>query len=91
MSDLIKKLEALEAKATKGPWYLHDGGFSGIPWISAGNWERQDGSYVRGGSILNMVAHEEREQDAALIVELRNNLPAIITALRAQEASHDGR
>jgi hypothetical protein len=36
-----------------------------------------------------MVAHEEREQDAALIIELRNNLPAIIAALRAQEASHD--
>jgi hypothetical protein len=90
LTDLIKRLEALEAKATKGPWHLHNGGFFGsIPWIGAGNWERQDGSYVRGGCILNMVAHEEREQDAALIIELRNNLPAIIATLRAQEASHD--
>jgi hypothetical protein len=66
------QLAALDRAATQGVWHLQSGAIGVNPWISAGNWTREDGSYVRGGCILNMVAHDEREQDAALIVALVN-------------------
>lgn len=65
-------LAALSDAATASPWHLQTGAIGVNPWISAGNWTRKDGSYVRGGCILNMVAHDEREQDAAFIVALVN-------------------
>lgn len=85
MTNLIDKIERLSAAATPGEWHLQTGAIGINPWISAENWTRPNGSYVRGGCILNMVAHDEREQDAALIVALRNAVPEILAALRAQQ------
>lgn len=81
---LHDQLKELAEKATQGPFHLHTGAIGVNPWIATGNWVRSDGSYVRGGCILNMVAHDEREQDAALIVALLNNLPTILAALRGE-------
>lgn len=84
---LADKIEQLSAAATPGEWHLQTGAIGINPWISAENWTRPNGSYVRGGCILNMVAHDEREQDATLIAAMcsesaRNQ---IVTALRAQQ------
>lgn len=66
------ELAALDERASGGTWHLQTGAIGVNPWISVDNWTRKDGSYVRGGCILNMVAHDEREQDAAFIIALVN-------------------
>lgn len=70
--DLTKTLAELSARASGGQWHHQSGGVTGSPWISTDNWTRQDGTYVRGGCILNMVAHDERQDDAAFIAALVN-------------------
>lgn len=84
----IDELERLLAAATPGRWCLQTGALGVNPWISGPNWTRPDRSYVRGGCILNMVAHDEREHDAALIVAARNSLPAILTEIRELRAEN---
>ena len=78
----IAELEALAEKATPGPWHVQCGAIGVNPWLACSNGTKGNGDYVRGHCILNMVAHDEREEDAALIVALRNNLPTILAALR---------
>ena len=80
---MIEELKALAEKATPGPWHVHSGAMGVNPWIACSNGTKADGEYVRGSCILNMTAHKEREHDAALICLLRNNLPAILSALSA--------
>jgi hypothetical protein len=78
---LVGRLRTLAAKATPGPWHVNTGAIGVNPWIECSNGTKSSGDYVRGGCILNMVAHDENDDDAALIAALRNNLPEIITAL----------
>ncbi len=87
MTDLAAKIKRLSAAATPGEWHLQTGAIGINPWISAENWTRPNGSYVRGGCILNMVAHDEREQDAALIATMcsESARKQIAAALRAQQ------
>lgn len=86
---LVDELEWLAANCSPGPWHLHDTAIGVNPWVSASNGTKADDAYARGGCILNMVAHDERKQDATLIVALHNNLPAILSALRTKEAPAD--
>jgi hypothetical protein len=85
MTDLAQQIKALAEKATPQPWHLHATAIGVNPWIACSNGTKGDGEYVRGSCILNMVAHNEREDDAALIVLLRNNVDRIITALSEAE------
>lgn len=82
MTDELKALADLLAKASPGPWHVIDGAIGVNPWIARDSGTKANGDYVRGGCILNMVAHDERGDDAAAIVAsvnfLRDNLPAII-------------
>ena len=88
MTDLTKQIEALAADATPGPRHLHATALGVNPWVACSNGDKGNGEYVRGGCILNMVAHNEREHDAALIVLLRNSVPQILAAaLRARKDS----
>ena len=87
MTDLIARLEELEKAATPGPWEpegvggLHmDGTRDGYVICSAP--ERRIASLYP--TTTNRLV---RRFDAALIAELRNNLPAIIHALKVQEAA----
>lgn len=61
------ELRAIAEAATQSTWHLMTGAIGVNPWISVDAWTRPDGSYSRGGCILNMVAHDEREQDARFI------------------------
>lgn len=63
---LAEQLEALEAKATPGPWQF-DG--------NCGGYIEEDGERI--GRFYTF-------DDIPLIVALRNNLPTIIAALRAE-------
>lgn len=63
------KLRALLEKATPGPWNVRP---------------NDDAGQVRAGvRVLALTAGEQRMSDAALIVAMRNELPAILDALDA--------
>ena len=74
---LVARLRELEAKATPGPWRVHDDGAVRLfviqrpaVWLEA----IEDNRNVHP-------AVDCREQDATLIAEARNALPAILDAL----------
>lgn len=83
-TSLIERLEALDAKATKGPWGVDGPAHNRIIWSAPSN-------------RVAFMAHsggDDPERDIAtseLIIELRNNLPTIIASLKAQEASNGRR
>ncbi len=89
MTDLIARLEELEKAATPGPWEpegvggLHmDGTRDGYVICSAP--ERRIASLYP--TTTNRLV---RRFDAALIAELRAALPAILHALKVQEAAEE--
>jgi hypothetical protein len=67
---LVDRLEQLHAEAREAPWELKING---------------DGAYVNRGTygVTAAYAKDGANPDLALIVELRNALPALLTALRA--------
>ena len=93
MTSLADKLEGLAEKATAGPWDAGDEG----AWIATNSPDIKLGRTHGYGCGNDFVAslndgeyHEyydgaEQHANAALIVELRNALPTIITALRDVE------
>ena len=83
----LAELDAVMAKASPTTWHLATGAIGVNPWISCGNWTRHDGEYQRGGCILNMVAHDNREDDAAAIVALHNAYPDLRAHIDAQAAT----
>lgn len=70
MTDLADKLEALAKAATPGPWETYS---------------LDQGVQVRSGSDYLGETRDYTGNDAALIVELVNNLPALIRALRERD------
>ena len=83
---LVEELSKLAAKSSPGPWHLVSGAIGVNPWIASSNGTLGDGTYARGGCILNMVAHDQNHDDAALIIFLRNNLDTIRQTLAAAAA-----
>ncbi len=70
---VLDRLSDLEASATPGSWYLHEGGVAsrvGPGWV--------DWIVESSGQGI---------EDAALIAEARNCLPALIAVARAAQAS----
>ena len=87
MTDLIARLEELEKAAAPGPWFVHAndliGGWSVMNCdLPPSRADPKEGNYEVG-------AFMSGTSDSALIVELRNNLPAIIHALKVQQAAED--
>lgn len=78
MTDLIARLEELEKAATPGPWaYVLDG--QGWPLLVAGD----DVIFSPQGA-----NNEPRpDADSAFAIELRNNLPLLLHALKVQQAA----
>lgn len=89
MTDLIARLEELEKEATPGPWNSR--------------WYVEGATQEEWGPASPLVARIEyansncvgkrhipwSQTDADLLSELRNNLPAILHALKVQEAAED--
>lgn len=70
---LADRIAALAETATAAPWEKRVAGIEGDVWIAAtGPWYRPSLS-------------DKADEDAALIVALRNALPVILEALRAYE------
>lgn len=79
MSDLIKHIDELYQKATKGPWIIGEQEFDGYAPLDANTWWGLAKVVVRlEGSSLNT---SEGEANAALIVALVNAWPQIRAAL----------
>ena len=72
MTNIKDTLAALSEAATPGPWHVQDGAIGVNPWISCSNGTLENGKYVRGGCILNMVAHDQNSEDAAFIAAIVN-------------------
>lgn len=77
MTKLSERLEALADKATKGPWE-----WDADPKFSAIKAEREMVAYY---TVWDDGIHFASEGDPFLIVELVNNLPTIIEALKAKD------
>ena len=83
---LIERLERAESKATPGPWsrccYANGDTFIASVTDTAE-------TVCEFGAMDSDEAQEQLDADAELIVELRNNMPTILAALRAREAERD--
>lgn len=99
MTDLAKTLADLAAKATPGPWAIGTDvrgseicTMHGVPTMPTEDGLGQEWLYIEYPRIIDGDWHwpspEAKLTNAELIVELANNLPAIIAALIAQ-AEHD--
>jgi hypothetical protein len=73
LSELRAQLEALGEKATPGPWRFSP-------------WHIEEGPSAVRAPEGWLLCNTPSDADAALIVALVNNLPAILTALQAAEA-----
>ena len=99
MTDLIARLTELEKAATPGPWTSRDEkrGAKKSIWradtareVSEAEWgPRFADRPSRYGPHREGVANCFSKEDAAFIVELRNNLPAILHALKVQQAAEE--
>lgn len=92
-ADLLAALEAMDASATKGPWFVVGPPWNhGAPFVNAGSEDPHGGKPVCDTSIQE--DHDDGtptlapcvNEDAALIVALRNSLPALIAYVRAADA-----
>ena len=85
---MIEELRTLAEKATPGPWRVGNGGYSHGAEFEIETAE-DDAIYVAGvpwGDKRvepDIPTHHTAQANAALIVALVNNLPAILTALSA--------
>lgn len=91
-SDIVRELEALDAKATKGPWFM-----IGPPWNHETQYINAASADPHGGRIVcdfecqwdqddggdDSLAPRPLE-DAATIVAIRNALPALIEYVKAR-------
>lgn len=77
-SELADELEALSESATAGPWEEENNG-------GRGSWIGSSGAAKDWAAMSCGNTDEEAEFNAHLIVALRNNLPAILSALRQVE------
>lgn len=75
--DLADELERLAKEATPGEWEINHG-------VIGGGGQDEDGDRELVAD-LGFFSAARGEQDAALIVALRNALPQIISALRREE------
>jgi hypothetical protein len=80
---MIEELRALAEKATARPWRVRDDVIDFASWISA---EGDAADLAVFGESWPNEHREEAEANAALIVALVNNLPAILSALEAVPA-----
>lgn len=83
--DVLKRLEELEAEATKAPWFA-----SPTPRDSGG-WSSCTGVAGVGGGKPGMIYASPPNgvfpsADKELIIEARNHLPSLLTLIRAQQA-----
>ena len=85
MTDLIARLEELEKQATPGPWKYRHRQSDWYVELGAGDWHDE---WCRR-RLAEMIDPEQGWHDAALVSELRNNLPAILHALKVQQAAED--
>lgn len=81
-ADLIERLEAVAPTATPGPWSICIDA-TGDTFIAS--MTNSVETICEFGAMDTDESQEQLEADAALIVELRNNLPAILAALKARE------
>ena len=83
---VAEALERLAALATPGPWEACDrgdyGDFDGDSRVILGDDMRV--------AVVQTDGRDETEANADLIVELRNNLPTIIAALKARRVDEGG-
>lgn len=82
MTDLIARLEALEKEATPGPW-THRRGYVLIP--IGGGVELIVADCAGGDDRFHWA--RQMQENGSLIVELRNDLPAILHALKVTKAA----
>jgi len=84
LEGLAARLEQLAGRATFGPWsFDHD--WHRIPSIVGR--DKVCVAHIVKAGFPNREDHTTaQEADAKLIVELRNNLPTILAALRARKA-----
>ncbi len=83
---LLEKLEALEAAATIGPWEVNmDADIDAVNvLVPAVDEDPSLGqTFYRVAGFPYTPEGSQQRADAALIVEMRNNLPALLDALRA--------
>lgn len=76
------ELAGLAAKATPGPW-VFDGDWSRRPCINAG--PKEIAQIYKKGFPARDDHRPDEAANAALIIALRNNLPAILSALNAAD------
>lgn len=95
---LLDALAAMDAKATKGPWFVVGPPWNhGAPFVNAGSEDPHGGKPVCDTSIQE--DHDDGtptlapcvNEDAALIVACRNMLPKLIAYVRAADALRDDR
>lgn len=82
---LADELERLGKLATEGPWHVMGGGFGKRPGAPTVYHAGDELNFVCKCADFATEAPTRNSENAALIVALRNNLPAIIAALREQE------
>ena len=95
MDKLSDRLSALAEKATKGPWATGDDPLGSDYQIEVtlpskyGQWPtslaRCDHNWNDAEAGEHRISWKEAETNAALIVELVNNLPTIISALQEKD------
>jgi hypothetical protein len=92
MTDLLERLRALEAAATKGPWLQGTGSGGGATtYVYEDDGNGQQCNAIMGGT-LNYVLRDfhEREANAALIVAMRNALPDLLARIETMAGEIEG-
>jgi hypothetical protein len=82
--DELKRLEELEAKATKGPWKYHDD--DGVAWNDPLACGYDSKAADRGSPYFctgpRAMTEEQADADERLLVAIRNATPALLQTLR---------
>ena len=89
LNKIITELLELEAKATESPWKIGENGAGTI-------WREFEIKTKHNGVLFRSTSFGQMEQDAKLIVEMRNHIRELCEALREahqllEYASHDAR
>jgi len=92
-NEIADELERLEGKATPGPWRTNTLTSFGQDWpvgvvMDCGDTDHAGKLLVTTDGVrASALNGSDAETDAALIVAMRNHLPAIIAALRQPRAA----